>query len=164
MSNPTDSGIASMTGDAALPRRNGELVFEEPWEGRAFGLAVTMNERGVYDWPDFRDRLVQETAHDEGHGHQTGYYERWLRALESLALDRIRAFIDNRLPSPCQSIMGVGRSCPGYGNSIQSIMLAGSTRRLTSAVSSGSTSVRPCQCSVEWYDHIYRGHHWIGRP
>ena len=77
-----------MTGDAALPRRNGELVFEEPWEGRAFGLAVAMNEGGVYDWTDFRDRLVQETAHDEGHGHQAAYYERWLRALESLALDR----------------------------------------------------------------------------
>ena len=79
-----------MTGEAALPRRNGELVFEAPWEGRAFGLAVAMNERGVYDWTDFRDRLVEETADDEGHGHggHTGYYERWLRALESLALDR----------------------------------------------------------------------------
>ena len=76
-----------MTGDAALPRRNGELVFEAPSEGRAFGVAVAMNERGVYDWTDFRDRLVEETAHDEGHGHQTGYYERWLRALEHLALD-----------------------------------------------------------------------------
>ena len=88
MSRPTDSGVSSMTGDAALPRRNGELVFEAPWEGRAFGLAVAMNEGGVYDWTDFRDRLVEETAHDEGHGHQTAYYERWLRALESLALDR----------------------------------------------------------------------------
>ena len=88
MSTQPDRGISSMTGDAALPRRNGELVFEAPWEGRAFGLAVAMNERGVYDWTDFRDRLVEETAHDEGHGHQTGYYERWLRALESLAVDR----------------------------------------------------------------------------
>ena len=57
--------ISDMTGDEALPRRNGELVFEEPWEGRAFGLAVAMNERGVYDWADFRDRLVAETAADE---------------------------------------------------------------------------------------------------
>ena len=88
MSRPTDHGVSGMTGEAALPRRNGELVFEEPWEGRAFGLAVAMNESGVYDWTDFRDRLVDETAAAEGQGEQTAYYERWLRALERLALDR----------------------------------------------------------------------------
>ena len=88
MSRPPDRGISGMTGAAALPRKNGELVFEEPWEGRAFGLAVAMNEGGVYDWPDFRDRLVAETAADERHGEPTGYYQRWVRALERLALDR----------------------------------------------------------------------------
>ena len=88
MSKPPDRGISSMTGAAALPRKNGELVFEEPWEGRAFGLAVAMNEGGVYDWPDFRDRLVAETAADEQHGERGGYYQRWIRALERLALDR----------------------------------------------------------------------------
>ena len=28
--------VTGMTGAAALPRRNGELVFEAPWQGRAF--------------------------------------------------------------------------------------------------------------------------------
>ena len=88
MSRPPAPGISYMTGDEALPRRNGELVFEEPWEGRAFGLAVAMNERGVYDWADFRDRLVEETAADEQQEERTGYYQRWLRALERLSLDR----------------------------------------------------------------------------
>ena len=80
MSSPADHGISGMTGDEALPRRNGELVFEAPWEGRAFGLAVAMDESGVYDWADFRDRLVAETAADERDGEPTGYYQRWLRA------------------------------------------------------------------------------------
>ena len=93
MSKAPDSGISGMTGAAALPRKNGELVFEEPWESRAFGLAVAMNERGVYDWPDFRSRLadrttIAETATDERHGERAGYYQRWLRALERLSLDR----------------------------------------------------------------------------
>lgn len=88
MSKSLDRGISSMTGDEALPRKNGELAFEEPWEGRAFGLAVAMNEGGIYDWADFRDRLVHETAADESHGEHSGYYQRWLRALERLALDR----------------------------------------------------------------------------
>ena len=88
MSTSPDRGISNMTGDEALPRKNGELVFEEPWEGRAFGLAVAMNEGGIYDWADFRDRLVHETAAGEKHGEHTGYYQRWVRALERLALDR----------------------------------------------------------------------------
>ncbi len=99
-----------MTGDEALPRKNGELVFEEPWEGRAFGLAVAMNEVGIYGWADFRDRLVETTAADEKHGEHTGYYQRWVRALERLALDhglitsteldaRIGAFASDELVS-----------------------------------------------------------------
>ncbi len=88
MSSPADRGISAMTGDAALPRRNGELVFDAPWEGRAFGLAVAMNESGVYDWDHFRDVLVAEATAAERHGEPPGYYERWLRALERLVLDR----------------------------------------------------------------------------
>lgn len=34
-----------MSGAAALPRRNGELVFEAPWQGRAFGLALALAGR-----------------------------------------------------------------------------------------------------------------------
>ena len=36
----------SMEGQAALPRKNGELVFDEPWQGRVFGMAVALHERG----------------------------------------------------------------------------------------------------------------------
>ena len=45
----TDATIARMAGDVALPRKNGELVFAEPWEGRAFGIAVALKESGTYD-------------------------------------------------------------------------------------------------------------------
>ena len=88
MTESLDRGISNMTGQQALPRKNGELVFDEPWEGRAFGIAVAMNQDGVYDWEDFRDQLVEVTASDEEHVEQTGYYQRWVRALEQLALDR----------------------------------------------------------------------------
>ena len=40
-----DRTIASLDGTEALPRKNGELVFQAPWEGRAFGLAVVLNEK-----------------------------------------------------------------------------------------------------------------------
>ena len=74
-----DRSIAYLEGDAALPRKNGELVFAAPWEGRAFGLAVLLSEKGTYAWEDFRARLVAEI----GEGHDT-YYESWLGALEAL--------------------------------------------------------------------------------
>ena len=77
-----------MLGAAALPRCNGELVFEEPWEGRVFGVAVAMTEVGAYDWSDFSERIIEETASDERQGRYGGYYNRWVRALERLALDR----------------------------------------------------------------------------
>jgi nitrile hydratase accessory protein len=77
-----------MTGAAALPRKNGELVFEAPWEARAFGLAVALNEAGVYPWRDFSQGLAAETAAVEQQGTPASYYERWLETLEKLAIAR----------------------------------------------------------------------------
>ena len=84
----TDTAISGMTGGEALPRRNGELVFEEPWEGRVFGLAVAMTQSGIYDWAEFHRRLVEETMVDESGVEPNAYYRRWVRALESLVVDR----------------------------------------------------------------------------
>ena len=73
---------------APLPRKNGELVFEAPWEGRAFGVAVALSEAGRYGWDDFRARLIDEIAEAEGRGAGSTYYERWLAALEGLLVAR----------------------------------------------------------------------------
>jgi nitrile hydratase accessory protein len=75
--------IADLQGEAALPRKNGELVFEAPWEGRAFGMAVVLHERGACAWEDFRARLVEHLG--EGSG---AYYEAWLAALEAEVIER----------------------------------------------------------------------------
>jgi nitrile hydratase accessory protein len=77
-----DRAIANLGGDEALPRKNGELVFQAPWEGRAFGLAVVLNEKGVYQWDAFRTRLVHQIA-----GGGEDYYANWLSALENLLVD-----------------------------------------------------------------------------
>jgi nitrile hydratase accessory protein len=75
--------IAYLDGAAALPRRNGELVFNAPWEGRAFGMAVVLNEKGQYPWDDFRSSLVEAIA-----SGGTEYYASWLNALQSLLESR----------------------------------------------------------------------------
>ena len=76
-----------MEGGLALPRSNGELVFAAPWEGRAFGIAVALNEDGVYQWRDFQRRLAEEIAAASPDEEGSAYYERWLASLERLLLE-----------------------------------------------------------------------------
>lgn len=83
MSERVDRDVAGLEAAAALPRRNGELVFEAPWEGRAFGMAVALRDRGVYAWDEFRQRLVERLADGSAR-----YYDSWLDAFESLVLER----------------------------------------------------------------------------
>jgi nitrile hydratase accessory protein len=61
------------------PRKNGELVFDEPWQARAFGLAITVAEQGTFDWEDFRRRLIVSVAATP----TRPYWESWLGALEA---------------------------------------------------------------------------------
>jgi nitrile hydratase accessory protein len=79
-----DRLVADMGGVAAAPRKNGELVFEAPWQGRAFGMAVALNEQQVYPWDNFRERLIEQIAAAEARGDGSSYYEHWLSAFESL--------------------------------------------------------------------------------
>jgi len=76
--------VAVMEGTAALPRKNGELVFDEPWQGRAFGMAVALHEGGVYDWEEFRRELIAQIATAEARPGPFVYYEVWLATFEAL--------------------------------------------------------------------------------
>jgi nitrile hydratase accessory protein len=79
------------SGPAAPPRRNGELVFEAPWQSRAFSLAVALCEQGRFAWPEFQQRLIAELAEHEAaraEGEPYRYWSCWLEALESLAADK----------------------------------------------------------------------------
>jgi nitrile hydratase accessory protein len=88
MAGTIDERIANMDEQMALPRKNGELAFEAPWEARAFGLAVAMNESGLYAWRDFSQGLAAEIAAAEREGAASSYYERWLASLEKLVIAR----------------------------------------------------------------------------
>ncbi len=71
-------------GPAAPPRSNGELVFAEPWQGRAFGLVMTLTERGVLSYDAFRSALVGRIAAEERSSGTSDYYRCWLSALEQV--------------------------------------------------------------------------------
>jgi nitrile hydratase accessory protein len=73
--------------ETPLPRDNGELVFEEPWQGRALGMGVVALERTGASWAEFRGHLVAAIAarpSQEGESEATAYYAAWLDALEAL--------------------------------------------------------------------------------
>src|SRR5688572_19478542 len=88
MTNRPDPEVASMEGVEALPRKNGELVFDALWEGRVFGIAVALNDQGLYPWREFRDELAARITAADAEGESSTYYERFLSAFEQVALGK----------------------------------------------------------------------------
>jgi len=102
---PTDPATRppDLTGPAAVPRKNGELVFDAPWQSRAFGMALGLHQRGLFHWDEFRDRLIEAIAAHPGDDPSatpaTIYYGQWLAALEKLLLDKallVQSDLDGR--------------------------------------------------------------------
>ena len=81
--------LRELDGDASVPRKNGELVFDAPWQSRAFAMVVGLHEQGLFTWNEFKDRLIaaiaEKPATDDA-SPATVYYRQWLAALESLLL------------------------------------------------------------------------------
>jgi nitrile hydratase accessory protein len=87
---PSSELEAKLTAATALPRRNGELVFEEPWQSRAFGMAVGLHKAGVFTWEEFRQRLIARIGSWDASGSPEpyAYYHHWLAALEDTVVAR----------------------------------------------------------------------------
>jgi nitrile hydratase accessory protein len=74
-------------GPAAPPRSNGELVFAEPWESRAFGMAVALHAAGAFPWDRFQAALIARIGaweRTQAPGERWSYYRCWLAALEDV--------------------------------------------------------------------------------
>jgi nitrile hydratase accessory protein len=70
-----------MTGPPEMP------VFSEPWEAQAFAMAVTLHERGVFEWTEWADALAAQIAAAQAAGDPDNgetYYHHWLATLETL--------------------------------------------------------------------------------
>ena len=83
-----DRQIADMEGASSLPRKNGELVFDAAWEARVFGMTISMHERQLFGWNEFRDELIEEIGEADRAGSSSTYYERWLEAFEHLLVEK----------------------------------------------------------------------------
>jgi nitrile hydratase accessory protein len=68
-----------------------EPVFAEPWQARAFALALKLSERGYFTWEEWTATLARELKDvadlgeiDDG----SRYYHHWLAALETLVIKK----------------------------------------------------------------------------
>ncbi len=69
-----------------LPAGPAERSFEQPWELRAFAIAVAAYHSGQYEWSEFQLSLADAIRSWESAGaaEPWSYYERWLEALETV--------------------------------------------------------------------------------
>ena len=64
-----------------LPRRNGELAFDAPWQSTVFALAAAVVDHAFGgDREPFRRQLIEAIATEPGRP----YWESWTAALEAL--------------------------------------------------------------------------------
>lgn len=71
-------------GPDSPPRSNGELVFEAPWQGRAFGICLALLEREGLGWEDFRPYLGAAIERQP----EASYYQCFADALEEFSVAR----------------------------------------------------------------------------
>ncbi|MEZ0213199.1 MAG: nitrile hydratase accessory protein [Xanthobacteraceae bacterium] len=85
------AAIPELTGQLAYPRKNGEPVFEAPWQSRAFGMVVSLHKDGVFPWDEFKTLLIEEVASGGCAGappESTEYYRQWMTAFWRLLIEK----------------------------------------------------------------------------
>jgi hypothetical protein len=70
-----DAGFA----EASLPRANGAVVFDAPWQARAHAMAVLSVEANGRRWDDFRRHLIAAIDEDD----DRPYWGSWVVALDA---------------------------------------------------------------------------------
>jgi nitrile hydratase accessory protein len=89
----------------------GEAMFSQPWELRAFAIAVAAYHGGQFEWAEFQRELIAAIQQWE-RGDRTepwSYYERWLDALENLLAAK-GSFDDTALDERTKAVLAVPRN------------------------------------------------------
>jgi nitrile hydratase accessory protein len=82
---------AATTGQGLpLPAEGAQYgTFCEPWQAHAFGLALLLQHRGVFTWPQWATALATEIRRaqaDDAQDDGTTYYRHWLHTLEHFVI------------------------------------------------------------------------------
>ena len=92
MSTPEDEIKINPRIADVIPRKSGEPIFHSAWEKRAFGMAVSLCNKGLVPFDDLRWRVAAAISTweraNEGRELKFSFFERWLLALERLVIDQ----------------------------------------------------------------------------
>jgi nitrile hydratase subunit beta len=77
--------MGGQSGFGPVPLQDDGQPFEHDWEARVYALNGVLRRRGLYSTDEFRDAL-ERIPPQEYLG--LTYYERWLRAIETLLEDK----------------------------------------------------------------------------
>ena len=83
----TQSVIRAVDANPGLPRDSDGPLFREPWEARAFAMALALHQAGLFTWDEWAETLGDEIRRAQSVGDpDTGetYYRHWLAALERI--------------------------------------------------------------------------------
>ena len=69
--------------EESLPRSNGRLAFDAPWQARVHALAVLTVEALGREWEEFRHHLIEALDH----GEERLYWDSWVSALEAFVAE-----------------------------------------------------------------------------
>lgn len=71
---------------------DGDMVFTEPWEAKAFAIVVTLAQAGYFTWSEWVDCFsthVERATNAEVAGNVSKtYYEQWVDAAEDLLVSK----------------------------------------------------------------------------
>jgi len=68
-----------------------EPMFAEPWQARAFALALRLAQHGHFsgsEWTEALARELQQAAARDAADDGSHYYAHWVAALEALAIEK----------------------------------------------------------------------------
>jgi nitrile hydratase accessory protein len=73
-----------------MPSEQPDIALAEPWQARAFAIAVIASRQGCFTWSEWTQALGRElrlaSAPDDPQSAGASYYRCWLSALQSLLL------------------------------------------------------------------------------
>jgi nitrile hydratase accessory protein len=87
LSRPEAEALAALP---EIPRGNDGPVFAEPWQAQAFAMAVALQQRGLFTWTEWAERLAAEIRRAQAAGDPDRgdtYYHHWLAALEKVIVE-----------------------------------------------------------------------------
>jgi nitrile hydratase accessory protein len=87
LSRPEAEALAALP---EIPRGNDGPVFAEPWQAQAFAMAVALQQRGLFTWMEWAERLAAEIRRAQAAGDPDRgdtYYHHWLAALEKVIVE-----------------------------------------------------------------------------